>query len=110
MYIQLVCYQCTSKTSMNCQLPVNNKLLKDSVPILSSALPSKSRPVSYPLIRVLACFCPGDVCRLFSIACWWCHSAKISRSANHWADGVKDETYEFRPIPFCTKNKKLLLY
>ena len=35
---------------------------------------------------------------------------QICRSANHWADWVKDETYEFRPIPFCTKNKKLLLY
>ena len=32
--------------TMHCQLPVNNKLLKDSVPILSSALLSKSRPVS----------------------------------------------------------------
>ena len=34
---------------------------------------------------------------------------QICRSANHWADWVKDETYELRPIPFCTKNKKRLL-
>lgn len=86
---------------------MNNNLLKDSVcrAFFSSAKQKSS------------CFVPcySSSCTFLSR---WCMSTifhcvlvvplgQICRSANHWADWVKDETWEFWPIPLCTKNKKL---